>query len=1190
MDSIDASSHSYFQRRPSLPVPPPPETESEYEPYYSDAASDSYTESYTEGRDEETASETDEPFPPPEYPPNTAPWRYPPTSWELELEGLAHTLPLKADREDEIDTTSESKEWLAPKRDVDASCSTERLDVNALEYSVDQDRVALVCPEGPQTRVVDPRSIQLRWLHIRRATLDLAILRKYVVDCPFLSNDMKSVAIQVMTEVENKFSSRFGNSTCIRPGSIRCIGSYPPSDGGPSKKTKPVIFVSSQYLNLQPVEAHHKHDLGQLPQPLLRCLYGYDVDAGRENDQAVRKMSISSKEVLHVGQLWCLLVGPGILITMSQHSIDELRGQHITLERGAKPLTIRLIDEDGSVCQFVVQRDCSYVELLGRAVFRAKRPGADARGYDLLDRNRHILNAKKWLQISASTTINHYVVHLKTKIVSNPGYAYPGYPMLTSQTGNMSSTMPYSYPPRQYGSHHSMVPNGMLVLPRFPNHSPAPKQKDKSKRATPTTSTSNTESGHIHWIPFFSWLPEGEASGQTPEAGDRHLFKTLDQVEKALSSSQGESYLDAFQCAFQDLLHRHELHLPTSTSSKENPLVKPADEKGDSASNPTSPISQERGPTIKVTDEPKAGPSPTSIDSGPRGKAPGFSNYLSPTVEEASMTSRDSDDLSDSSRPPSRRSRMKRAFSGKSESRKQEQFSDHQAVERCEELKQKVMEASLKILASFLLDGGKSLDHPVLMRFWGSVDAILRQISWAYASSPGKACMIRNFDAVSSLSDKATTLGPREETWTGCPSCRSERVYGSAAEALQHLHSYHSQRVTCGSEDVWPFNDPSFVWVYSNTHGGQDRTSVERIEDVVNKFSHDLLSLHSTVEELHLLAARAFKTDKMEKTPPHSQKLRALFGELASLYILKGSHLSLLNRLSLPATGKDASGEIERISRQITETESGESRRLDLAKNLSEGIKSDIIVLTNTTATAGGLGAEAVGTEFLVLALMLNLQSRPLKIPKNVKKGKVTRSDGEMEVVETYQNYVAKLHIQANRRPQKRLFLDINAVQEEIDALLVMGNCQWVVVNNFMRLIWPWSFHVPEPTRMDLHLIEDRYARSHMNKRATVDSDLLTLREKTTALKENVKQTVEVLEENHGKAIRVFTIVTLFFLPLSFVSSFMGMNTMDIRDMDHNQTIYWTVAVPVTVGTMALALIYAYRGQEISDWIVSRTK
>lgn len=356
-------------------------------------------------------------------------------------------------------------------------------------------------------------------------------------------------------------------------------------------------------------------------------------------------------------------------------------------------------------------------------------------------------------------------------------------------------------------------------------------------------------------------------------------------------------------------------------------------------------------------------------------------------------------------------------------------------------------------------------------------------------------------------------------------------VYASAAEALQHLRSHHSQRVTCDSEGPRPFDDPSFVWLRPTTYGDQDAVSVDRVEDVVDKFIHELLDLNSTVEELHLLAARAFKTDKMEKTPPHSQKLRALFGELASLYIFRGNHLSLLNSLSLATAGKDVmrSG---LISEHITDVELRASRASNAAKHLAEGIKSDIIVLTNTTSTAEGLGAEAVGAELLVLALMLNLQSRPLKIAKSMKEDRFNRRGGEMEVVETYQNYVAELHIQANRRPQKRLFLDINAVQEEIDALLVMGNCQWVVVNNFMRLIWPWSFHLPEPTRMDMHLIEDRYARSHMNKRATVDSDLLTLREKTTALKESVKQTVEVLEENHGKAIRVFTIVTLFFLPL----------------------------------------------------------
>lgn len=300
----------------------------------------------------------------------------------------------------------------------------------------------------------------------------------------------------------------------------------------------------------------------------------------------------------------------------------------------------------------------------------------------------------------------------------------------------------------------------------------------------------------------------------------------------------------------------------------------------------------------------------------------------------------------------------------------------------------------------------------------------------------------------------------------------------------------------------------------------------------MNKFIHDLLELNSRFDELHLLAARTLKTDKMEKTPPHSRRLRALFRELVSLWILKGNHLSLLNSLSLESPGKGTSLVLEPISAEISGVESRELRKLSLTKNLSEDVKSDIIVLTNATPMAEGLDAEAVGAEFLVLALMLDLQSRPLKIPRMMGDGKTSRSDGEMEVVETYQDYVAKLHIQANRRPQKRLFLDINAVQEEIDALLVMGNCHWVVVNNFMRLIWPWSFHLPDPTRVRLHLSEDRYARAHMNKRTTVDSDLLTLREKTTALKENVKQTVEVLEENHGKTIRVFTIVTLFFLPL----------------------------------------------------------
>ncbi len=48
------------------------------------------------------------------------------------------------------------------------------------------------------------------------------------------------------------------------------------------------------------------------------------------------------------------------------------------------------------------------------------------------------------------------------------------------------------------------------------------------------------------------------------------------------------------------------------------------------------------------------------------------------------------------------------------------------------------------------------------------------------------------------------------------------------------------------------------------------------------------------------------------------------------------------------------------------------------------------------------------------------------------------------------------------------------------------------------------------------------------------------------------------------------------------------MNTVDIRDIEATQSLYWTVAVPVTVVVLGVAFIYGYRGDEIGDWIHDR--
>lgn len=91
-------------------------------------------------------------------------------------------------------------------------------------------------------------------------------------------------------------------------------------------------------------------------------------------------------------------------------------------------------------------------------------------------------------------------------------------------------------------------------------------------------------------------------------------------------------------------------------------------------------------------------------------------------------------------------------------------------------------------------------------------------------------------------------------------------------------------------------------------------------------------------------------------------------------------------------------------------------------------------------------------------------------------------------------------------------------------------------------------------------------------------------------LERRAKHRIEILEEDHGKAIFVFTLVTAVFLPLSFVTSYMGMNTADIRDMRETQGRFWMIAVPVTVMVMVTAAFLAYKGHVVKAWLFSMPK
>lgn len=68
------------------------------------------------------------------------------------------------------------------------------------------------------------------------------------------------------------------------------------------------------------------------------------------------------------------------------------------------------------------------------------------------------------------------------------------------------------------------------------------------------------------------------------------------------------------------------------------------------------------------------------------------------------------------------------------------------------------------------------------------------------------------------------------------------------------------------------------------------------------------------------------------------------------------------------------------------------------------------------------------------------------------------------------------------------------------------------------------------------------------------------------------RNSIEVRGEDNGKAIYVFTAVTVIFLPLTFVAGLLGMNTAEIRDTSDQQWLFWAIAIPFTFTVLLICL------------------
>lgn len=172
---------------------------------------------------------------------------------------------------------------------------------------------------------------------------------------------------------------------------------------------------------------------------------------------------------------------------------------------------------------------------------------------------------------------------------------------------------------------------------------------------------------------------------------------------------------------------------------------------------------------------------------------------------------------------------------------------------------------------------------------------------------------------------------------------------------------------------------------------------------------------------------------------------------------------------------------------------------------------------------------------------------------------------------------------QVNHRPGKRLIRSINLVHEELQILAAINTSQIRLLKNYLQVLNDATYEKEVLARRGMYHFERALLISCLDHLALAREDYDELISHCGPLADKTKQSLEINEEDHGKAIMVFTTVTIIFLPLSFVTSYLGMNTADIRDMDNQQGLFWVIAIPLTVFTMASAMLIGYNGDELRD-------
>ncbi|KAI0429480.1 hypothetical protein F5Y09DRAFT_331763 [Xylaria sp. FL1042] len=355
----------------------------------------------------------------------------------------------------------------------------------------------------------------------------------------------------------------------------------------------------------------------------------------------------------------------------------------------------------------------------------------------------------------------------------------------------------------------------------------------------------------------------------------------------------------------------------------------------------------------------------------------------------------------------------------------------------------------------------------------------------------------------------------------GCAKCA--QGFKKLEDGIAHLGEKHfGTNPGSGNHRLW-LRTPQQIQVEARVN-----TFLALLEECIDAFD----KLNIVAEHLHHGSLKAEDTNEAKGYPVFESLVR-VFEHITTILVFSCNFIGKADKTmrkghaKIP-TGKFFKSRLKDSLRQIVARAQEDLRQA----------RVDIILASKTGNRPGETALASIGAEFMIATISNGLFFRQPKEPpvnSTSPNGSIDASTTEVkhiDVNEIYKIYANKLQLQVNQRPQKRLLPAIYALEEEFDILLRLNTWQRKFCHDFLRSLDPVSYRITTKARLSYFSTESHYLLKTIQRLEVQYNELQSLQRRSEKLRDQLQQSIEIEEESHGNAIRVFTFVTLLFLPL----------------------------------------------------------